>query len=48
MFEGLVSVIHQRTDGNPFFMINVVDYLMDAGIMDAGLRTTSQKADAAE
>jgi tetratricopeptide (TPR) repeat protein len=32
-FEGLAPVIHERTDGNPLFMINVVDYLDNAGLL---------------
>jgi hypothetical protein len=26
-------MIHERTDGNPLFMISVVDYLVDAGLL---------------
>ena len=29
-------MIHERTDGNPLFMISVVDYLVDAGFSDGG------------
>jgi DNA-binding winged helix-turn-helix (wHTH) protein/tetratricopeptide (TPR) repeat protein len=32
-FEGLAPVIYERTDGNPLFMVNVVDYLVDAGLL---------------
>ena len=33
-FETLGSLIHARTDGNPLFMVNVVDYLLgEAGLM---------------
>jgi predicted ATPase len=31
--DGLAAMIHERTDGNPLFMINVVDYLVDAGLL---------------
>ena len=40
---GLAAMIHQRTDGNPLFMINVVDYLVDAGLL-----ASSSEARAAE
>ena len=30
-FARAASAIHKRTDGNPLFMVNVVDYLADAG-----------------
>ena len=39
-FQTLAPVIHDRTDGNPLFMINVVDYLVDAGLL-AGSREAS-------
>ena len=29
----LARVIHQRTDGNPLFMVNVVDYLVTQGLL---------------
>jgi predicted ATPase/predicted Ser/Thr protein kinase len=29
----LVRMIHQRTDGNPFFIVNVVDYLIAHGLI---------------
>src|SRR6185369_13887186 len=29
--DKLASVIHQRTDGNPLFMVNAVDYLLTKG-----------------
>ncbi|HEV8718276.1 MAG TPA: AAA family ATPase, partial [Candidatus Binatia bacterium] len=32
----LARVIHQRTDGNPLFMVNVVDYLVTQGLLDPG------------
>ena len=35
--DSLAAMIHERTDGNPLFMINVVDYLVDAGLL-AGSR----------
>lgn len=38
--QTLAPVIHDRTDGNPLFMINVVDYLVDAGLL-AGSREAS-------
>jgi len=31
--EGLARLIHQRTDGNPLFMVNVVDYLLGQGLI---------------
>ena len=31
--DSLAAAIHERTDGNPLFMINVVDYLVDAGLL---------------
>jgi predicted ATPase len=30
-FDGLAPVIYERTDGNPLFMVNVVDYLVAQG-----------------
>ncbi len=30
---GLALMIHHRTDGNPFFMVNVVDYLIAHGLI---------------
>src|SRR5262245_24457159 len=30
---GLAGLIHKRTDGNPLFMVNVVDYLEAEGLM---------------
>jgi DNA-binding winged helix-turn-helix (wHTH) protein/predicted ATPase len=30
---GLARMIHQRTDGNPFFIVNVVDYLIAHGLI---------------
>lgn len=32
-FDSLAPVVHERTDGNPLFMVNVVDYLVDAGLL---------------
>jgi len=33
---GVAPVIHKRTDGNPLFMVNVVDYLVEQGsLLDA-------------
>ena len=31
--DNLAAMIHERTDGNPLFMISVVDYLVDAGLL---------------
>ena len=31
--DSLAAMIHERTDGNPLFMISVVDYLVDAGLL---------------
>ena len=33
--DSLAAEIHKRTDGNPLFMINVVDYLVDSGSREA-------------
>ena len=30
---GLGRLIHDRTDGNPLFMVNVVDYLLESGLI---------------
>ena len=30
---GLARLIHDRTDGNPLFMVNAVDYLMETGLI---------------
>jgi DNA-binding winged helix-turn-helix (wHTH) protein/predicted ATPase len=30
---GLARLIHERTDGSPLFMVNVVDYLVDRGLI---------------
>jgi DNA-binding winged helix-turn-helix (wHTH) protein/predicted ATPase len=30
---GLAELIHQRTDGNPLFMVNAVDYLLETGLI---------------
>jgi len=30
---GLARLIHQRTDGNPLFMVNAVDYLVSEGLI---------------
>ncbi len=30
---GLAGLIHQRTEGNPLFMVNAVTYLMEAGLL---------------
>jgi predicted ATPase len=44
--DSLAAEIHKRTDGNPLFMINVVDYLVDAGLL-AGSRE-ARAAESAE
>jgi len=31
--QGLARLIHQRTEGNPLFMVNVVDYLVAQGVI---------------
>src|SRR5215813_4029678 len=31
---GLPALIHQRTEGNPLFMVNAVDYLVGEGLLD--------------
>ena len=41
--HSLAAAIHERTDGNPLFMINVVDYLVEAGLL-----ASSHEARAAE
>jgi predicted ATPase len=43
-FGTLAPVIHVRTDGNPLFMVNMVDYLL----VDAGLRASSREVSEAE
>jgi predicted ATPase/DNA-binding winged helix-turn-helix (wHTH) protein len=43
-FRTLAPVIHARTDGNPLFMVNMVDYLLS----DAGLLVNSREASEAE
>jgi predicted ATPase len=43
-FGTLAPVIHARTDGNPLFMSNMVDYLL----LDAGLLTSSPEVSEAE
>jgi predicted ATPase len=30
---GLAGLIHQRTDGNPLFMVNAANYLLEAGLI---------------
>ena len=30
---GLAKLVHQRTDGNPLFMVNAVNYLVEAGLI---------------
>ena len=34
-FRAVVPVIHARTEGNPLFMVNIVDYLADSGVLSA-------------
>ena len=29
---GIAPLIHERTEGNPLFMVNIVDYLVRAGV----------------
>jgi DNA-binding winged helix-turn-helix (wHTH) protein/tetratricopeptide (TPR) repeat protein len=36
--RGLARAIHRRTDGNPLFMVNVVDYLASRGLIGSGAR----------
>ena len=43
-FGALAPVIHARTDGNPLFMVNMVDYLLGG----AGLRLNSRQVSEAE
>jgi predicted ATPase len=43
-FRTLAPVIHARTDGNPLFMVNMVDYLLN----DAGLLINSRESSEAE
>jgi predicted ATPase len=43
-FGTLAPVVHARTDGNPLFMVNMVDYLVDG----AGLLVKSPEASEAE
>jgi predicted ATPase/DNA-binding winged helix-turn-helix (wHTH) protein len=43
-FPTLAPVIHARTDGNPLFMVNMVDYLL----LDTGLRLNSREVSEAE
>ncbi|MBV8774803.1 MAG: AAA family ATPase [Deltaproteobacteria bacterium] len=43
-FGALAPVIHARTDGNPLFMVNMVDYLL----ADAGLLVGSRQISRAE
>jgi predicted ATPase len=43
-FGTLAPVIHTRTDGNPLFMVNMVDYLL----VDAGLLVNLREVSAAE
>ncbi|MBI3301446.1 MAG: AAA family ATPase [Deltaproteobacteria bacterium] len=31
--QGLARLIHQRTDGNPLFMVNLVEYLVGHGVL---------------
>lgn len=35
-FHELVLTIHQRTEGNPLFIVNVVDYLITRGALNVG------------
>ncbi len=44
LFGKLAPLVHARTDGNPLFMVNMVDYLL----LDAGLLANSRKVSEAE
>ena len=47
---GLAELIHKRTDGNPLFMVNTVDYLLETGLIvqRAGKWTLSVAIDKVE
>ena len=42
--DSLAAMIHERTDGNPLFMINVVDYLVDAGLLASSHEARAAKS----
>ena len=42
--DSLAATIHERTDGNPLFMINVVDYLVDAGLLASSHETRAAES----
>jgi DNA-binding winged helix-turn-helix (wHTH) protein len=43
-FDSLAPAIHERTDGNPLFMINVVDYLVDAAFLASSREASAAKS----
>jgi DNA-binding winged helix-turn-helix (wHTH) protein/tetratricopeptide (TPR) repeat protein len=44
-WSGLAPVIHQRTEGNPLFVVNLVDYLVTRGALNPdGLATRVESA----
>ncbi len=48
VLQRLTSLIHQRTDGNPLFMVSVVDALAGAGLLaDSGQVRSLQEIEAA-
>jgi DNA-binding winged helix-turn-helix (wHTH) protein/tetratricopeptide (TPR) repeat protein len=40
-FATLASAIHRRSDGNPLFMVNVVDYLIEARLLGSQREVTA-------
>jgi DNA-binding winged helix-turn-helix (wHTH) protein/tetratricopeptide (TPR) repeat protein len=40
-FGTLASAIHRRSDGNPLFMVNVVDYLIEARLLSSQREVTA-------
>jgi predicted ATPase len=42
--DTLAAAIHERTDGNPLFMINVIDYLVNAGLMVSSHEANAPKS----
>ena len=43
-FDRVAPAIHERTDGNPLFLINVVDYLVDAGLLASSRDASAAKS----
>jgi len=43
-FDSLAPLIHKRTDGNPLFMVNVVDYLADAGLLVSATEASAKQS----